>query len=217
MLSMMLLAAGVSQAAVTIDRELPKQAWQSACRSQLVQPYTHKVRAALAEQLGFAIADNVGYFAGDVQGFRIDAHTDTEVRCSGTVIAGNQPANLSGTAVRAAWQQRDELSSAQLKSLLQVALADSAGAADAVALIASTAAAAQQVSYLDANLDAGLLQLDQARAAVMRIYLDAGRWDDALAVAAACGAVDCRRMLPAAQQGKRRDDAQQATDLQSYF
>lgn len=210
-------ANGATQAVVTIDRKLPEQAWVSLCRNKLVQPQLQATREALAEQVGFSIAEPAGYFAGDIQGFKVQSHTDDEIRCSGTVVPGDSAANIAGTAVRAAWQMHPELTSEQLKGLLGLALRNPVSAADGVVLIAKLAAPEQQLSYLQSNLDAQALQLDDARAAAMQIYIAGHQYDTALALATQCDAVDCRRLIPAAQQGKRNYDAEQAKDLSNYF
>lgn len=211
------LANADSQATVVIDRKLPEQAWVSLCRNKLVQPHLQATRDALAEQVGFSIAEQAGYFAGEIHGFKVLSHDDEEIRCSGSVEPGDSAANLAGTAVRAAWQMHSELTSEQLKSLLGLALRNPVSAADGVVLIAKLAAPEQQLNYLQSNLDAQALQLDEARATAMQIYIAGHEYDIALALATQCDAVDCRRLIPAAQQGKRNYEAEQAKDLSSYF
>lgn len=207
----------VAEATLAVDRQLPDSAWVSLCRKELLRPHIEAVREQLGEQVGFTIEEPAGYFAGEIHDFNVLRQDNTEVRCQGVVIPGDTATNFAGIAVRAAWQMQADLRPEQLKQLLALALGDAVSAADGVALIAKLAPLEQQLSYLEKNLDTQALQLDQARAAVMQIYINGQDYDQALAIATECDAVACRRLIPMALQGKRQHEAEQAKDLSSYF
>jgi len=216
------MAAGMNEPAqqrqgeILKSKNMPDGMLRNACTTAMQAEDMARVRARLAEQVGFAIDEQVGYVEAEVTNFKLSSNADAHV-CTGMVSITDMPLSIAATAVRAAWAQYPELTPEQLKQLLQVALSHGATAADGAALIAKLAPAQQGLAYAKANVDLAALQLDDARLAVAELMLQGGEIATAMMLANSCGSVACRKLLPQIKQELRAYEAKQAMDLNSYF
>ena len=130
------------------------------------------------------------------------------------MLAADYEINQAGLAIRAAWKISTDTDKASLRPLLEVAMSHSTTISDAVALIADQSPKNEQLSYLDKYLEVSELQLEQAKAAVAKIWVNNQRYKQAIKLAKKCESTDCKRLYLAA---KTKYEQITADDLSSYF
>lgn len=205
-----------NSARVTTSRELPQRTWDQACRSALLMPFRTQQVRQLESQLDTQLEGRGLFVSATIEGYRSYREADW-LYCSATDIDVNQPESLAGTALREVWNGREHYDREVVVGLIQVALAAPSTYDDAVALIATTTDAENQLQFLDANLDPTQLKLPVAFASVFQVWLAHARFNEVIQYGQGCDTVECRRLIAQANQLKEQQDAEKVYDLSSYF
>jgi hypothetical protein len=188
-------------------------ALEQACRHALTLPKRNSIKADLAIKLNIKLPKKVSFVEATITDYSQQKQGEW-LTCSGEVLVADNELNQAGLAIRAAWKISTEKDKTSLRPLLKVAMSHSTTISDAVALIADQSPKSEQLNYLDKYLVANELQLEQAKAAVAKIWFNNQRYKQAIELVKNCESIDCKRLYLAA---KTEYEQVTADDLSSYF
>ncbi|TMO96293.1 hypothetical protein CWC14_10755 [Pseudoalteromonas sp. S3260] len=188
-------------------------ALEQACRYALTLVQRNNIKADLAIKLNVELPKKVSFIESTITNYSQQKQGEW-LTCSGEVLVADNELNQAGLAIRAAWKISTDKDKTSLRPLLKVAMSHSTTISDAVALIADQSSKSEQLNYLDKYLVVSELQLEQAKEAVAKIWLDNQRYKPAIELLKNCQSVDCKRVYLAA---KTKYEQVTADDLNSYF
>lgn len=203
-------------ARVTTKKNLPKSAWNIACRQTLTLPLQQQLRETLAAKLQVNVSDKASFIEAHFNNYK-SWNKGKWLYCKADVSINDEEKNLAALAVRAAWMTDYEQDKKSLNALVKYAIKHPFSSADTVALIAKIAEPDQQINYLDSNLQVEGLSFNDAKQAVLIIWANEKRWQAMIDLAKTCDSLECQRLLKNAEEKKEQEDANKVDDLSSYF
>lgn len=203
-------------ARVTTKKNLPKSAWDIACRQTLTLPLQQQLRETLAKKLQANVSEKASFIEAHFNNYK-SWNQGEWLYCKADVSINDEEKNLAALAVRAAWMTDYQQDKKSLNTLVKYAIKHPFSSADTVALIARLTKPDQQINYLDSNLQVEGLSFNDAKQAVLTIWANEKRWQAMIDLAQTCDSLECRQLLKTAEEKKEQEDASKADDLSSYF